>query len=86
MKYIYAVGNTRRGRQSKFLLSMYQELCERYGEVAVYHRNTAEPAQFSRDTTVISACPDTLRALSAIPGLNVVSYEELTGIKISPSV
>lgn len=77
MKYIFATGCTLRQREGGYLYPMYEYLCERYQDVSLYHRCCRKAPLFGAETTVISVCPDCLKAYEGIPGVRTLSFWEL---------
>ena len=55
MSYIFAADKSFRQKHGRDLAKIYQFLCSRYGNVAIYHRSCKKNPLFSADATVI--CP-----------------------------
>ena len=76
MKYVFAVG--RMAKQSRFghLLDVYQLLSEKFGEVAIYHRDCRKTPLFSGAVTVISDCPSCRSHFSTLPSVTLMSLND----------
>ena len=76
MKYVFAAGCMMKQGCSNHLLDVYQRLSEKFGEVAVYHRDCRKEALFSGEVTVISDCPSCYSHFSALPSVTMMSVDE----------
>ena len=76
MRYIFAPGSMLRHGNSNTLLDTYQRLCEKFTNVAVYHRDCRKSPLFSGPVTIISDCPSCRSAYSGIESVDVISVTE----------
>lgn len=76
MRYIFTTDGMLKKGNSNNLLDTYQRLCEKFTNVAVYHRSCRKAPLFSGPVTVISDCPSCRSAYSGLPSVTVMSVSE----------
>ena len=76
MKYIFSASCTLKHGKGLAINDVYHRLCEKFSEVAVYHRDCRRKPLFGDNVTVISDCPACREQYSSLPGVRVISVEE----------
>ena len=76
MKYIFSASCTLKHGKGLAINDVYHRLCEKFSEVAVYHRDCRKKPLFGDNVTVISDCPACREQYSDLPGVRVVTVEE----------